>query len=117
MLLLASLCIGSCATDSRIPPGTPESSAQLPAGTISAADAERSRDRVAIGKSTKADVAAALGRAGATLAFDSGYEVWVYRIMPVRVDKQTAGELVVLFAPSGTLAKTRVRPPGVRTPE
>ena len=42
---------------------------------------------------------------------------WVYRIMPAQVDKQTAGELVILFAPSGTLAKTRVRLPGVRTPE
>jgi hypothetical protein len=33
---------------------------------------------IAIGKSTKADVMAALGQAN-VIPFDSGFEVWVYR--------------------------------------
>ena len=110
-VLLASLWIGACATDARVPPATIEASVERPAGVISAADAERSQERVAIGRSTKADVAAALGRAAAVLAFDSGFEVWVYRIMPGQATTQDEGELVILFAPSGTLAKTRLRRP------
>ena len=53
-----------------------------------------------IGRSTKADVRAALGE-GTVVNFDSGYEVWVYR--------QPREELVLLFEPSGILSKTRVR--------
>ena len=51
-----------------------------------------------IGKTTKADVRAALGDA-VVVDFASGYEVWVYR------GKET--ELVLLFDPSGTLNKFR----------
>ena len=36
------------------------------------------RDTINIGRSTKAEVAAALGKA-TVIPFDSGYEVWVYR--------------------------------------
>ncbi len=54
----------------------------------------------------KAEVVAALGPAAA-VRFDSGYEVWVYR-------QQGSGagpaEFVILFAPSGVVQKTRVRP-------
>lgn len=53
-----------------------------------------------LGKTTKADVRAALGEA-VVVDFASGYEVWVYR------EKET--ELVLLFEPSGVLAKTRRR--------
>jgi hypothetical protein len=59
---------------------------------------------LAIGKSTKHDALAALG-AGEVIDFDSGYEVWVYREKPPA--RHT--ELVLLFEPSGVLAKTRVR--------
>ena len=59
---------------------------------------------IVIGRSTKADVRAALGPT-TTVAFASGYEVWVYRLPNTRT-----GEFVVLFAPSGVVAKTRVRP-------
>ena len=52
------------------------------------------------GRSTKADVRAALGE-GTMVGFDSGYEVWVYR--------QPTAELVLLFEPSGILNKTRLR--------
>jgi hypothetical protein len=61
-----------------------------------------------IGQSTKAEVLAALGPA-TTLRFDSGQEVWVYRGKPLRVPA-TGAEFVILFAPSGTVQKTRTRP-------
>ena len=62
---------------------------------------------VVIGKSTKADVLAALGPA-TIIRFDSGHEVWVYRGKPLRAPA-TGAEFVVLFAPSGTVQKTRIR--------
>ena len=57
-----------------------------------------------IGESTKADVRAALGEA-VVVDFPSGYEVWVYR----EKSPSPSAELVLLFAPSGILSKTRVR--------
>ena len=55
----------------------------------------------ALGGYTKADVAAVFGQPRAA-RFDSGYEVWSYEF---------GGELVVLFGPSGSVTKTRQRPP------
>jgi hypothetical protein len=71
-------------------------------------------------------VAAALGEA-LVIKFESGYEVWVYRLArnshPTattgrraergRVENTTRGmsaEFVILFSPSGLVAKTRFRP-------
>ena len=62
---------------------------------------------VAIGQSTKADVLAALGPA-TIIRFDSGQEVWVYRGRPLRAPA-TGAEFVMLFTPSGTVQKTRIR--------
>ncbi|MFN2643636.1 MAG: hypothetical protein ABR570_01495 [Burkholderiales bacterium] len=53
---------------------------------------------------TKPEVAAALG-AAKRLAFDNGYEVWDY---PLGQERQS--EIVVLFAPSGVVAKSRTLP-------
>ena len=61
---------------------------------------------LALGRSTKAQVAAQLGDAD-RLAFDNGYEVWVYRDRPVRAGQE---ELVLLFGPDGLLKKVRTRP-------
>ena len=63
---------------------------------------------LSVGRSTKADVRAALGE-GTVVNFDSGYEVWVYRQPAVEKPPAPAGELVLLFEPSGILSKTRVR--------
>jgi hypothetical protein len=63
---------------------------------------------VVAGTSTKADVSAALGPA-AVVRFDSGYEVWAYREKPPKSETPGA-ELVILFAPSGIVQKTRIRP-------
>ena len=62
---------------------------------------------VGIGQSTKADVLAALGPA-TIIRFDSGREVWVYRGRPLRAPA-TGAEFVILFTPSGTVQKTRIR--------
>ena len=84
--------------------------------------AVRMKDAVAIGKSTKADVIAALGET-LVISFDTGYEVWVYRLaddanaietwhsasVRSRPDKRVAAHFlpvfVILFAPSGVVAK------------
>lgn len=60
------------------------------------------------GKSTKAEVRVALGEAE-VVDFASGYEVWVYRERRKEKPAATAPELVLLFPPSGILAKTRLR--------
>lgn len=95
------VCVAGCAT--------PVTTA---GGIASARDAQAA---VAIGKSTRVDVEAALGKA-IVVGFDSGYEIWVYR------ERRPAGvffaqpaseraELVILFEPSGVVKKMRVRSP------
>jgi hypothetical protein len=100
VLVAACILVGGCALE---PPtktttlGPAEiRSAQAAAGTI------------AVGRSTKPDVRAALGKA-VVVDFESGYEVWVYRERLPEKAKPPATELVLLFDPSGTLAKTRIR--------
>ena len=117
-------CVGGCA----VPGASPVSNGAVAANTISARDA---RDTIIVGKSTKAGVLAALGKA-TVVSFDSGFEVWVYRITGEGITGETAAranwvermlragsakdaargkaEFVVLFAPSGVVAKTRIRP-------
>ena len=56
-----------------------------------------------VGKITKSEVRAALGE-GTVVDFPSGYDIWVYREKP-----PASAELVLLFEPSGILARTRVR--------
>ena len=88
-LLAACALLGGCAllqpTPPKPAPAGPSLGELLPA--------------LAIGESTKADVLAAFGEA-VVVDFPTGYEVWVYR--------QPAQELVLLFEPSGFLAKTRL---------
>jgi hypothetical protein len=69
--------------------------------------AQSAKDSVSIGKSTKADVRAALGEA-VVVGFSSGYEVWVYRERLRDKAPPPATEFVLLFSPSGILAKTRI---------
>jgi hypothetical protein len=91
--------------------------------------ADKVKDAITVGRSTKADVLAALGRTLA-ISFDSGYEVWLYRLADdprlstppgqraARSDKSRAdasAELVILFEPSGVVAKTRVRRAAARS--
>ena len=57
---------------------------------------------------TRAEVGALLGRAN-VVAFDSGWEVWVYRWPGADRSTRSATELVILFEPSGVVRKSRVR--------
>ena len=98
-------CMGGCAAPgpSTVPSAvvTPMRSKVIPADRVQGA--------AVIGKSTKADVVAALGETLA-ISFDSGFEVWVYRLGKDKTRRDTTGEFVILFAPSGLVAKTRIRP-------
>jgi hypothetical protein len=113
--------IAGCAS----PPAVPASAVvERPRMNIIAAG--QVKDAVAIGRSTRADVVAALGEA-LVIRFDTGYEVWVYRLakdaraqgatarraappVPDGAKPDTDAEFVILFAPSGLVAKTRIRP-------
>ena len=80
---------------------------------------ERATRAVSIGH-TKAAVISALGETQ-VIRFESGFEVWLYRLSGDTAEQgiarlfggsgaRDAAEFVVLFAPSGVVAKTRIRP-------
>jgi hypothetical protein len=97
LIVAAFVLLAGCA----LTPSKPAAPPPLGPGEVrSAATAAK---MLAIGKSTKSDVRAALGE-GTVVAFPSGYDVWVYREAA-----PSSGELVLLFEPSGMLSKTRVR--------
>ena len=111
MAVACVLCAG-CAID-----GTP--SAVVTSMRANVLTSNRASNAVVVGRSTKADVIAALGQT-LSIRFDSGYEVWVYRLAVAESaprfttsDKAwppAPAEFVILFAPSGVVAKTRTRP-------
>ena len=85
------------------------------ASLLTAVSAQNTRNAITIGKSTRPDVIAALGKT-AVIRFESGFEVWVYQVTgdtPANLGwrKPVTTEFVVLFAPSGVVTKTRIRPP------
>ncbi|MBA2964429.1 MULTISPECIES: hypothetical protein [Ramlibacter] len=73
---------------------------------------EAAAQRLAVGRSTRQEVAALLGPAE-TLRFETGWEAWVYRTHDERGDPVDGPELVLLFGPAGVLQKARVRPGGM----
>jgi hypothetical protein len=115
--------LGACATP---PPASPVATSE-PSPLVASA-AEVAKAARSLRGSARADVIAALGPA-TIIQFDSDYEVWVYRFVepaPTRntptPDGAPAGrdqaardrppsELVMLFTPSGIVAKVRVRSP------
>jgi len=105
--MVATALLSACAGPSTV------STAMLP-GTH-AVTAQAAQAAVIPGRSSKADVQAALGKTTA-VRFDSGYEVWVYRWEGAGAQSkdgpgraQGADEYVVLFDPSGIATKARVR--------
>jgi hypothetical protein len=102
--MLASVLLGGCAL---LQPSTPTSKVS-PLGPAEIRSASAAQDALAIGKSTKAEVRATLGEA-VVIDFHSGYEVWVYREQPREKAAFPTTELVLLFEPSGVLAKARTR--------
>jgi hypothetical protein len=105
-ILAACVFFGGCALVQPRPPA-PEAAPLGPGEILSA---QAANDAVAIGKSTKADVRAALGEA-VIIEFESGYEVWVYRERLREKATPPQTEFVLLFPASGILAKTRIRWP------
>jgi len=105
-LLAACLALAGCAS----PLNEPDSRNALPEFSTPGMSMQGAKDAIVAGKSTKADVTAALG-AGTVVKFDSDYEVWVYRAKAYKqaVDAPGTNEFVVLFAPSGIVKKTRIR--------
>jgi hypothetical protein len=79
----------------------------VPLGPAEVRSAKAAADAITIGRSTKADVRAALGEA-VVVDFATGYEVWVYKARP-RDKAPAPTELVLLFDRSGILTKTRIR--------
>jgi hypothetical protein len=102
-VLAACALLGGCAA---VQPPPKKVDAPLRPGEILSAQA--AADAVTIGKSTKADVRAALGEA-VVIDFESGYEVWVYRERLREKATPPPAEFVLLFTPSGVLAKRRIR--------
>jgi ABC-type uncharacterized transport system auxiliary subunit len=105
LLLAACLVMGGC-VPLESPTKTPETAAPL--GQAEIRSAPGAADKISVGKSNKADVRAALGDA-IVVDFESGYEVWVYREHSREKAPPPATELVLLFDPSGTLTKKRIR--------
>lgn len=102
--LAAALLLSGCALPALVSgTGPPKPVFPNPAMTVEAA-----AQAVALGMDAQA-VQARLGPAE-TLAFDSGYEVWVYRARE-QADGAEGPELVLLFDPQGRLSKQRVKPP------
>jgi hypothetical protein len=105
---LACLAAAGCAgTGSPHEPPDGAGSADTPDGRRIAPQAAMAS--ISVGRSTKADVSAVLGKA-IVVSFDSGYDVWVYRWPGSDGTTRAATELVVLFAPSGIATKARLRP-------
>ena len=100
-LLVVATVLGGCAL---LQPPSPKPAALTSLGAGEIPSAPGAAEALVIGSSTKADVRAALGE-GSVVDFTSGYEVWVYR----ERSPTPSAELVLLFAPSGVLTKTRVR--------
>ena len=98
-----SLWLAGCAG-----PGLFNSGVEKPAFSNPAVSMQNAGNAIVIGKTTKAEVMAALG-AATVINFDSGFEVWVYRAGS-RAPSETKAEFVVLFSPDGIVKKTRLRP-------
>jgi len=106
LVLIACILVGGCAVLEFPNPKTKSEGGPL--GPAEIRSAQAAAGTIAVGRSTKADVRAALGEA-IVVDFESGYEVWVYRERLGQKAKPPVTELVLLFDPRGTLTKTRIR--------
>lgn len=82
-------------------PGVMRAGAPSPAAALALARAP---------SATKRDIEAALGPAN-VIAFDSGWQVWVYRWPGAGRGTDAAHEVVILFDAAGRLRKVRERTP------
>lgn len=100
LALAGCLCVGAC--------GSLDAGGTAPPFRDPAMSMQNAQDMIVVGKTTRAEALAALGPA-TEIRFDSGYAVWVYRTRAAKPDPDRA-EFVILFAPSGVVKKTRLRP-------
>lgn len=112
-VLVSGVC--ACATHAALWPVAAEDASRPKAPDVDLALVAES-----LRGSKKADVIAALGPA-TVIRFDSGYEVWVYRFVEAAPRKNQnkppnrgehgwqPSELVMLFNPSGSVSKVRIR--------
>ena len=98
----SALGLGACAIPSR------SSTADLATFRDASLSLQAASDVVALGKTTKIEALATLGPA-TVVNFDSGFEVWVYRLKAPNAEVSPA-EFVILFTPDGIASKTRIRP-------
>ena len=103
MVCACSLWLAGCAG-----PGLFNNAPDAPPFIDPAISMQNASDTIVVGKTTKADVMAALGPS-TVINFNSGFEVWVYRAKS-REPAETKAEFVVLFTPDGVVKKTRLRP-------
>ena len=103
MLVIMCLLLAGCVVAPR-----KTANDEAPLGAAEIRSAQAAAEAIIAGRSTKADVRAALGEA-VVVDFQSGYEVWVYRERLRGKAPPPSAELVLLFDPSGTLTKTRIR--------
>ena len=101
-------CAGCLWLAGCVGPGLFNAGSDAPPFRNPAVSMQNAGDTIVIGKTTKAEVMAALG-AATVINFDSGFEVWVYRARS-RAPSETKAEFVILFTPDGIVKKTRVRP-------
>lgn len=101
-----ALC-AACAGTSLLDP-SPDGRGMARTPTGASITPQAAMEAVTLGKTTKSELASALGQAIA-IPFDSGYEVWVYRWPGADRSTRAATELVVLFEPGGVATKVRVR--------
>ena len=100
---ISSLWLAGCAG-----PGFLNMGAETPAFKNPAVSIQNAGNAIVVGKTSKAEILAALG-AAEVINFDSGFEVWVYRVGS-RAPAQTKQEFVILFTPDGVVKKTRLQP-------
>ena len=106
--LAAGLWLAGCAATDLLEP-LPQGPGTAHTPTGQALTPQAAKDAVTLGRSTQAEVAAALGPAIA-IPFDNGYAVWVYRWPGSDRTPAAATELVLLFGPDGRAKKARLRP-------
>lgn len=107
-VLLACLGIAGCAGIGASEPSA-DGRGHVRTPTGEQLSPQRAMERILPGTSSRADVSATLGSA-IVVPFDNGHEVWIYRWPGTDRTTRSSAELVLLFDPSGTVRKARVRP-------
>jgi hypothetical protein len=102
---MACVPLAACISTGRLEENGPGIIRADPRAALAAAQAAQAKVHAG---DTRAQVAAALGPSN-IIAFESGWQVWIYRWPGADESTRAATELVILFEPGGTVRKSRVR--------